>query len=397
MKLQSKSIAALLGILPLSLLPLSSFAQNENLVDNGGFEMNSGKPKKIGAIEMATGWVSPTGVRADYFIPAMKVPDIATPSNVFGAEDPKEGKNYAGIVAFSFNDKIPRSYVMTKLRVPLKKGMTYCVSYYVSLAESSKYACNQLGASLTAKPYATEDKSSIIEKPSILRDDNKVLSGMYGWDKVCNTYVAKGGEKYITIGNFSNNADVQNIKVKKPAAFRGQQIIAAYYYIDDVAVSLVENAKDCDCETGDAPEQEVSNLVYQRSVILNDKMTPAQKIEVQAVYFGYGKHLLMPAGKASLDLVAEQMKANPALKVQIIGHSDDTEHEKGQEKEAYANMDSKRTDAVIEYLMEKGIQENRLVAVEKANTETNTTEIIDTDENDLKMAKSRRITFKVIK
>jgi OmpA-OmpF porin, OOP family len=82
------------------------------------------------------------------------------------------------------------------------------------------------------------------------------------------------------------------------------------------------------------------------------------------------------------------------MKLQINGYSDAKEDEVGVEKAQYAGMDSKRVNAVMAYLMEKGIAENRLIASPQGSTETNP-EITDTDEEDLKMAKNRRVTFKV--
>ena len=48
---QGVLFAALLG-----LPALLSAQNNENLVDNGGFEASKGKAKKLGQIDMATGW-----------------------------------------------------------------------------------------------------------------------------------------------------------------------------------------------------------------------------------------------------------------------------------------------------------------------------------------------------
>lgn len=394
MKSNTKSIATILALIPMSLLSLTTFGQGENLVENGSFESTAGKAKKLGAIDMATGWVSPTGVRADLFTPASKVPDISTPTNIYGTEEPKDGQNYAGIVVYSFNDKMPRSYIMTKFTTPLKKGMSYCVQFNISLAELSKYSANQIGAHISKKPFGTEEKSSIIEKTHVLQADNKVFNAMYGWDKVCATFVAEGGEKYMTIGNFSNNENTRNEKNKKPDAVKGTPIIASYYYVDDVSVTLVETGQTCDCGGPEIDEEAVSNTIYQRSVALTDKMTPTQKIELQAAYFGYGKDQLQPSGTASLDLIAAEMKANPTLKLEISGYTDEKEVEKANEKPAFADMDKKRVAAVVTYLKEKGIAESRLISAPKGNSEENP-DINEGDEADLKMAKNRRVVFKV--
>ena len=203
MKLNFKTYGIGLAFLGLGFISNQSIAQQtENLVENGSFEQTDGKVKKLGSIESALGWVSPTGVRADLFTPS-GVPEINVPINAFGKEEAKEGANYAGIYAYSFGDKAPRSYIMTKLSTPLKKGLKYCVKFNVSLAEASKYASNQMGAVLSSKPVTTDSKTAIIEKASVLHSDNKVFNAMYNWETVCAEFVATGGEKFITIGNFS--------------------------------------------------------------------------------------------------------------------------------------------------------------------------------------------------
>jgi len=90
------------SIVLIGLSTVTSFAQEgENLVPNGSFEATDGKVKKLGGIESATGWTSPTGARADLYTPS-KVPDINTPNNLYGKEEAKEGTNSAGIVGYVF-------------------------------------------------------------------------------------------------------------------------------------------------------------------------------------------------------------------------------------------------------------------------------------------------------
>lgn len=391
MKSTKKTLAAWMFCLPLGMMSLTSLAQTENLVPNGSFESTSNKVKKLGQIELATGWVSPTGVRADLFTPASKIPEIGTPDNAYGTEAPAEGKNYAGIVTYSYNDKQPRSYVMAKFSTPLKKGMTYCVSFNVSLAELSKYASNQIGAHISKRSFGTEEKVSIIEKTHVLQSENKVFNALYGWDKVCGVYVAEGGEKYITIGNFSNNDEVNNEKNKKPDYVKGTPIIASYYYLDDVSVVLLDNGQKCDCGGNDDLEN-VSSTIYQSTVTLKGTETPTQKIEMQTAYFAFGKDRLQPQVMSALDLIVAEMKANPSFKLQIIGHSDEKEVEMAKDKAALVDIDKQRASAVAAYLMDKGVFEHRIVISNEANNDPSGAD--ETDE-DLKWAKDRRVTFKV--
>ena len=380
-----------IGMMSLTTL-FATAQQTENLVPNGGFEATDGKIKKLASIESANGWTSPTGVRADVFIPS-KVVTINTPENVYGKEEAKEGTNYAGIVGYSFGDKVPRSYVTAKFDAPLKKGMKYCVQFHVSLAEASKYASNSIGANLSKKPFATDSKTPIIDKSHVQHYNNKVLNATFSWEKICGIYEAEGGEKYITIGNFTQNDKVKYESNKKPKDMKVAQVIAAYYYIDDVTVTLVNSSDECACMLSEN-ETEYTTTIYQKEIVLNDKMTPQQKVEAQKVFFAFGKNAFTPVSTEALDLIANIMKQNPEMKLQIIGHSDKQEDAVGAEKEKFADMASKRVNAAITYLMEKGIEESRLIGSPQGSEE-DSDEITESDDDDLKQAKNRRLVFKV--
>lgn len=374
--------------------PILGMAQNnENLIDNGGFEATTGKIKKLGQIDLATGWVSPTGARADVFLSGSKLPEIGAPNNIYGKEAPKEGENYAGIVAFSFGDKMPRTYLMAKLKTPLKKDVKYCISFNLSLAEWSKYSSNQIGINVSKKAFGTDEKTAIIDETQIIHPNNKIFNAMYNWDKVCGTFTADGGEKYITIGNFTNNESTKSERNKKPEDLKGTQIIAAYYYIDDVSVKIISDKEPCDCPT-DEEDNSVSSTIYQRAIVLNDKMTPKEKIEAQGVYFAFGKDKLTQQAIAALDLVATEMKAHPEIMLDLTGHSDTGEEELAEKKAYYAGMDKKRLVVVTKYLTDKGIATNRIKSTPKGSGESNP-EIVEADDDDLKFAKNRRVTLMV--
>lgn len=375
-----------------------AFGQDgENLVPNGSFEELTKKPKKTGSIELATGWVSPTGYRADLYTEGNSNVQISTPDNMHGKESAKDGDNYAGFVAYSRESGIYRSYIMGKLDAPLKKGMTYCVKFYVSLSESSKYAVNNVGVVLSKKQFGTDDKVPIIEEPSLMHfnNDTKILSARYEWTEICGTFVADGNEKYITIGNFVSDGETNNERMKKDDKIKVELVGAAYYYVDNISVQLLdtERGETCECAIEDAGEQ-YSKTVYQKVYSINDDMTPTEKIEIQQVYFAFGSSKLTSEGETSLNLIAEWLKANPELRLQINGHCNAKEDEVGEENDYYADMDNKRIAAVMEYLTSKGIDSSRLMASQKGS-EVGNPEIMEDDDDDLKMAKDRRVTFKV--
>ena len=379
----------------LGMLSVFTFAQDDaqNLVPNGSFESVEKKPKRLGKIESATGWVSPTGSRADLFV-SSKMPEIDVPLNIYGKEVAKEGENYAGIVAYSYGDKLKRSYLMIKLDSPLKKGMRYCVKYNASLSEASKYASNNVGAKLSKKAFGTDSKLSIIEDASILHfnNDNKIFSARYNWTEVCGMFRSEGGEKFITIGNFSSNDDTKSERMKKDTKVKVAQIVAAYYYIDDVSVKLLAEGDVCDC-LADEGNDEYSTLIYQRVVTVTDDMSSNEKVNMQKVFFAFGKSKLTTQGQTTLNFIAEQLQANPEAKIELLGHNNQMEDSVGVTNAYYADMDSKRIGTVMKYLMSKGIAESSIIPSMKGDSIKNE-ELLEEDDAELKMAKNRRVTFK---
>lgn len=377
-----------------------SFGQDgENLVPNGSFESKEKSPKRLGSIANSTGWTSPTGVRADYFTPS-KLEDIGSPDNVYGTEEAKDGNNYVGIVAYSYGNKVNRSYIQTKLDAPMKKGMKYCVKFNVSLAEASKYGCNNIAAHFTTKDRSTEAKVPIItdEEENLLMHFNNTMTiqtARYNWSEICGVYTSTGNEKFITIGNFFSDEDTKSERMKKDPNVSVKQTIAAYYYIDDISVVLIDQEKGekCDCAVEDAGDS-YSAMIYQRQFNIDEDMTDEDKIEEHEVFFAFGRNILSTEGQKSLDFIAGIMKANPNMRLEVAGHNNEQEDTIGEEKSRYANMDSKRVSSVMQYLIDAGISQNRLLAAQKGSTEPHEPEEGVTDD-EMVQAVSRRVTFKV--
>jgi len=387
------STTKLISTITFTVLSVISFGQDQdNLVTNPSFESVRKSPKRLGSIENATGWSSPTAVKADLFTDG-KEPKIATPVNVYGKEDPRQGENYVGITAYSKDKKINRSYVMSRLDAPLKKGMRYCVKFNVSLAEASKYAVNNIGAKLSKKPFENDEKVSLFTDPTLLYFDNyqKIMTARYNWTEICGVVQAEGGEKYITLGNFLSKDKTKIVRMKPDPKLKVPVFAFAYYYLDDVSVKLLNKEESCDCQA-DQGGNEYSTTIYQKAVNLDEDVTAEDKIEAQETFFAFGKSKLTSDGKSSLNMIAGVLEENPSFKLQINGHNNIMEDNVGAENDYYADMDNKRIRVVMKYLMEKGIQEGRLIAAQKGSSEPNK-ETQEEDSDDLKMAKNRHITF----
>jgi len=362
-------------------LVLGVNAQDENeMVENGSFEQLEGKIKKAGSIEVAVDWMSPTKTAADLFATRVKT-GFSVPNNPYGKEDAYDGENYAGITTFSYGDKVPRTYLSTKLKTPMRKGLKYAVKFYICLSEGSKYASNNVAANFSKKQWSINENKSIMGESSVLDIENVIFNAMFGWDQVCGVYTAKGGEKFLTLGNFSTNSDTKNERMKKPKSFTGQQVVSSYYYIDNISVVLIEDETECECESD---KEEVTSTVYSSAPVNPDGMTPDMIAKFTTIYFASNKAVIEKGQEGHLDNIAGIMLENADFKLTLKIHMDTDEVASPR----IENLDKARGESVKKYLKSKGIDGGRITfnlmkdAKPKAKGDT-----------DLAKAKNRRIKF----
>jgi outer membrane protein OmpA-like peptidoglycan-associated protein len=367
-------------------------AQVANLVENGSFEIIKGKVKGLGCLEASDDWKNVTSAKADLFVKENKLPILLTSGNTYGKEDPKEGDNYAGLVVYSPKDKIARNYITSPLAQPMLKGKKYCVSMYISLAEGSKFATNNLGINFHKKQPKQEDNKTIVEKTAILHHQSKIMNATYGWEKVCGTYIAEGGEEFITIGNFTATDKTKTEKAIKIKDYKGVLSDFAYYFVDDISVIMVDQKSACDCGN----QESNKDTYYHKIIMLEEKMTPIQRIEAHTAFFPFGKYELQETNRSTIDAVISEMKANPDFIVELFGHLDVNEAELATKKPLFADLANRRIREVMKYMIENGIEEKRLISTPKDEKEPNE-EILPEDDEDLKLAKNRRVMFIVKK
>lgn len=374
----TKKIA--LSVLSLAMATAVTAQDETEMVENGSFEQIEGKIKKAGSIEVAVGWMSPTKTSGDLFAKRVKE-GFSVPYNPYGKEEAYDGENYAGITTFSYGDKEPRTYISTKLKTPMRKGLKYAVKFYVSLSEGSKYAANNVAANFSKKQYNIAEDKSIMGESHVMHVDNPVFNAMFGWDQVCGVYTATGGEKFLTIGNFTSNGDTKNERMKKPKSYTGQQMVSSYYYIDNISVTLIEDESECDCESD---KEEETSIVYAVSPVNAEGMKDELVAKYTVVYFGYNKDELAPTADGHLENILMLMKKDPAYKLKLVVHMDADE----ATDEAARGIDQKRAEAVKKYLVDKGVDGNRITF-----TMVKDSKLADESGTDVGNAKNRRVEF----
>jgi Secretion system C-terminal sorting domain len=135
-----------------------------------------------------------------------------------------------------------RNYIQTKLLKPLQIGNCYYVEFFVNSPDNfwaggGGVGVNNIGLLLTdtatisrtGLPPLANYEGLINANAQILQYGNPAIIDTANWVKIAGVYTAKGGEKYITIGSFVDDAHTIQV-IYYPNSY------SAGYNIDDVSV-----------------------------------------------------------------------------------------------------------------------------------------------------------------
>jgi hypothetical protein len=237
----------------LALVPALCFGQN--LVRNGGFESNNPvvintwlKENPVGT-QLVEGWKTPTLATPDYYNS-----DNST-CDGFPVAVARTGTGRGAIIC-GMKNQLPgvtnyKEYLQGELISPLESGKEYRVSFWVTLDCASPQAATGIGAYLSQERVTQNTKERLQVKPQVISYEK--ITYKDGWTLISGTFKAEGGEKYITLGSYSDTAIIELSSLgTRPMTYIASPHIGmhVYYYMDDVCVSLAEQPS-CDCKKGE--------------------------------------------------------------------------------------------------------------------------------------------------
>lgn len=382
--------AILSAVLLASTLAAQEVPDSLNLIENGSFEELGGKLRRLGGIDAAKGWGSPTDAKADLFSESVASESPASaPKNAKGFQSALSGVNYAGLTWYSYMDKEPRTYLQAKFKKMLKKGQKYCISYYVSLGDLSKYSSDRVGAYVSRIVVNKKGEASLTYEPQVPALQTKVYDDVNGWQGVCGVYEAQGDEQYLIIGNFAATDKVTAGKTKRQRGETRPQQPIAYFYIDDVSVKPIKRLSECSCEQID---KEKSEFIYGRKMTTDPGLKPAQRVDKSVVYFKRFEKGIDPSMQAQMDTLASMLKVDPAIKVKLTGHTDVKEVDRVRMRPDLTDLDKERAEAVKDYLVKAGISADRItVAGNKGDSPA-----VEGDD-EVSTSQNRRVEVDVVK
>jgi outer membrane protein OmpA-like peptidoglycan-associated protein len=170
-----------------------------------------------------------------------------------------------------------------------------------------------------------------------------MVSDRHSWIRFSDAYQASGGERFITVGNFRPPKE-NRVLERRDAS--GDASPWAYVYLDDVRVEPVGGPAGCSCLNRTHLE-EATDPPWEVYLV--------ERVALESVLFAFDDAELDDAAKGQLEAVAATMRKNQYLVMEVNGHTDLV----GPDGYNLA-LSEARAQSVIDFLMERGIDPNRL-------------------------------------
>lgn len=365
----------------------------QNLVKNPGFEQFV----KLPTFDefSCSDWKSVCGT-IDYFNKNAADRKCSAPDNEFGHHNPHGGNGYIGLIVFS-QDGV-QEFVQQELKAELIKDQIYKVSFYVKFASRTRcYSTWNIGACLSTSKIVCANNVpdySPREDDLIVYSDYNYLKNVHTnayfaqvvnakgkyivsnkWVLVEGLYKANGGEKYITLGGFAISdarldalaekfKDNEKKSISKLKDYLLNNVLRqelssqflgftdyAYYFFDDVSVApYIEKVEVIQPV---AEELKSDTVVFEKIAI--DSIKVGSSVILNNIYFDFDMSVLLSKSFVELNKLVQTMQQNPGMELEIQGHTDNDGPE-----DYNLDLSLSRAKAVMDYLISKGIAEQRL-------------------------------------
>jgi hypothetical protein len=220
------------------------YCQSQNLVPNYSFEFHTSCPNAGGQINFSPPWYSPTAATPDYFN-VCGISGLGIPLNIWGYQYPETGYGYGEVAVYGGSTSASfREYIQVQLIDSLIVDHEYCVNFFVSSCGINGYSnsytpitITEIGLLFSNNAIITNNTLPLPYTPQISSPAGVFLSDTAQWMEISGTYTALGGERFITIGNFKNDASTDTMQLLNNGLDP-----QGYYYVDDVSIILCDTA-----------------------------------------------------------------------------------------------------------------------------------------------------------
>lgn len=210
------------------------------IVNYNLFEEFSECPTTNGQISLAEPWRAVYGGGVCYFHECGTDP-WGIPENYDGWQYPRTGVAYIAHAFWYLFPNLEGQFSGVPLVSPLIAGKKYHVEFYTSLHDSIWYAIKNIGVYFSQNQPPANIITLLSYEPQVRYTGDEYLNDRVNWTKIEGSFIANGGEQFITIGNFDGHNNTDTIFVPGGGGYSVQPEgtwDGAIYYIDDVLVEL---------------------------------------------------------------------------------------------------------------------------------------------------------------
>lgn len=317
----------------------------QNLVPNGGFEQLHNCPTAIKQLEFSKFWKSPNSGNPELFHSCGFMEDVL----------PYEGNGMAGAIFFeSYRNGL--EYMQVPLIDTLKANKFYCIQFYVLPSAKSDIFINKIGALVTKKQLSSPNWEPFIKYPQVYSQE--VIADVHEWTAISGEFKAKGGEAFLSIGNFYESWFLsEEVNPKWEYNY-------SYYFVDEVRLW----PKNDDCNTSYSFNQQLNKTFAKEHI----------------VYFDKDKFEMTKSELERLHVFLNQLQIIDVKQLKIEGHTDSD-----ASIEYNINLSRKRVEIVDKKI--KSISQLTTYLIWQGESSP-----VTENESDSAMAMNRRVTIKAL-
>jgi gliding motility-associated-like protein len=214
-------------------------AMTQNLVPNPSFETYTACPSSNSSeVYLATPWIEVQSTSDYYNCSSLDHNYIA-----------RTGTGYMGVAAWrpSWSETY-REYVGVQLTTPLTAGVAYYGEFWVRLHPDHCWASDGMGMYVSqGQPADPPFVTCLYVSPQIMNPQYRMLIGREYWMKICGSFIANGGEDFITLGSFLDD-DASTFLQLSGCPDDNFGVHWSYYHMDDVLLEQFDSTKNYDCD-----------------------------------------------------------------------------------------------------------------------------------------------------
>jgi outer membrane protein OmpA-like peptidoglycan-associated protein len=290
----------------------------------------------------------------------------------------KSGNRSTAFTVMHYMYAHTKTYMYTRLLCPLEKDKTYRFNFWLKVPT---FEMRPVGIFLSEREVLGNFNRDFTLKPTVLFTKTAALTKFKPneWIEFSQTFVSKGNEKYLIIGNFEPDDP-------KKFGRHSTNVDRLLYHLDDISLVGVDSSQNFLCENAKAHADSLYHLDF-RHILPKSQIPPvesAPKIGLGApaksvktkllkqnidtliipnIVFAHNSDVISTDFTHVLYHLIRKIDFEKVRKMEIIGHTDNTGSDSYNEK-----LSLRRAHSIANYLITKQMRAEKITCIGRGET-----------------------------